>query len=69
MLLLLGLAGWLAHAAWPYYVGVAAAAALVAYEDALFRSGANLFVINERVFISNMAFSVVFLGTTVVSFR
>jgi 4-hydroxybenzoate polyprenyltransferase len=69
MLLLLAWAGWLAHATWPYYAGVAAAAALVAYEDALFRSGANLFVINERVFISNMAFSVVFLGTTVVSFR
>jgi 4-hydroxybenzoate polyprenyltransferase len=69
MLLLLGAAGWLAHAAWPYYAGVAAAAALVAYEDSLFRSGANLFVINERVFISNMAFSVVFLGTTVASFR
>jgi 4-hydroxybenzoate polyprenyltransferase len=69
MLLLLGLAGWLAHAAWPYYAGVVAAAALVVYEDGLFRSGANLFVINERVFISNMAFSVVFLGTTVASFR
>jgi len=69
MLLLLAAAGWLAHAAWPYYAGVAAAAVLVVYEDSLFRSGANLFVINERVFISNMAFSVVFLGTTVASFR
>ncbi|HTA38033.1 MAG TPA: 4-hydroxybenzoate octaprenyltransferase, partial [Candidatus Acidoferrales bacterium] len=69
MLLLLAAAGWLAHAAWPYYAGVAAAGALIVYEESLFRSGANLFVINERVFISNMAFSVVFLGTTVVSFR
>ena len=46
----------------PYYCGVAAAAVLVLYEEHLFRSGANLFVINERVFISNMAFSVVFLA-------
>jgi 4-hydroxybenzoate polyprenyltransferase len=69
MLLLLAWAGWLAQAPWPYYAGVAAALVLVVYEDGLFRSGANLFVINERVFISNMAFSVVFLGTTVASFR
>ena len=34
---------------------------LILYERYLFRSGANLFVINERVFISNMTFSVFFL--------
>jgi 4-hydroxybenzoate polyprenyltransferase len=68
MLMLLAWAGALAHANWPYYGGVVAAALLVMYEESLFRSGNNLFVINERVFVSNMAFSVVFLGTTVASF-
>jgi 4-hydroxybenzoate polyprenyltransferase len=69
MLLLLAWAGALAHVGPAYYGGVVAAAALIFYEDRLFRIGANLFVINERVFISNMAFSVVFLGTTAASFR
>ncbi len=64
MLLLLAVAGTLGGAAWEYYVGVGAVAVLVLYEEYLFRSGANLFVINERVFISNMAFSVFFLLTT-----
>jgi 4-hydroxybenzoate polyprenyltransferase len=69
MLLLLAWAGALAHVGLAYYGGVVAAAALIFYEDRLFRIGASLFVINERVFISNMAFSVVFLGTTAASFR
>jgi len=69
MLLLLAWAGVLAHAGWPYFGGVVAAALLVIYEESLFRSGNDIFVVNERVFISNMAFSVVFLGTTVASFR
>ena len=45
----------------PTFCGVVSAAALMLYEEHLFRSGANLFVINERVFISNMTFSVFFL--------
>ena len=65
MLLLLAGAGMLAGAGRPYYIGVGAVAVLVLYEEYLFRSGANLFVINERVFISNMTFSVLFLITTV----
>jgi len=65
MLLLLAGAGMLAGAGRPYYIGVGAVAVLVLYEEYLFRSGANLFVINERVFISNMTFSVFFLLTTV----
>ncbi len=64
MLVLLAGAGMLGGAGWAYYVGVAAVAVLVFYEESLFRSGANLFVINERVFISNMVFSVFFLLTT-----
>jgi 4-hydroxybenzoate polyprenyltransferase len=68
MLALLAGAGLLLHAAWPYYIGVVAAAALVVYEERLFRVAENVFVLNERVFISNMAFSLVFLATTVAGF-
>jgi 4-hydroxybenzoate polyprenyltransferase len=65
MLLLLGGAGLLAGAGPAYFLGVLSVAVLIIYEEHLFRSGANLFVINERVFISNMTFSVFFLITTV----
>ncbi len=68
MLLLLALAGVLAGAGAAYYAGVAAAAILIVYEEYLFRSGANLFQINERIFVSNMAFSVFFLCATVGGF-
>jgi len=65
MLLLLAGAGMLAGAGAVYYLGVASVSVLIIYEEYLFRSGANLFVINERVFISNMTFSLFFLLTTV----
>lgn len=65
MIALLAGAGMLDAAGRAYYVGVAAVAVLIVYEEYLFRSGANLFVINERVFLSNMTFSVFFLLTTV----
>ncbi len=65
MLVLLAGAGILAEAGRGYYLGVVSVAGLILYEEYLFRSGANLFVINERVFISNMTFSVFFLLTTV----
>ena len=65
MLVLLGAAGILAGAGRPYFLGVLSVALLIIYEEYLFRSGANLFVINERIFISNMTFSVFFLITTV----
>ncbi len=65
MLVLLAGAGMLAGAGAAYYLGVISVAGLILYEEYLFRSGANLFVINERVFISNMMFSVLFLLTTV----
>lgn len=65
MLLLLAGSGVLAGAAPPYYFGVAAVAVLIFYEDHLLRSGTNVFIINERVFISNMLFSVFFLLTTI----
>jgi 4-hydroxybenzoate polyprenyltransferase len=65
MLLLLAGAGLLDGAGPAYFLGVLSVAVLIIYEEYLFRSGANLFVINERVFISNMTFSVFFLITTV----
>lgn len=57
-------AGLAADAPWVYYAGVAAAVVLVAYEEQLLRKVENLFVVNERVFTVNMAFSVLFLFTT-----
>ena len=61
-------AGLLAHAGALYYAGIVLALVLVVYEDRLFTFAKNLFVLNERVFISNMAFSVAFLVTTVAGF-
>jgi 4-hydroxybenzoate polyprenyltransferase len=69
MLALLALAGMLDRAGAVYYVGVAAVGVLIVYEELLFRSGAALSLINQRVFLSNMAFSVFFLLTTVGAFR
>lgn len=67
LLLLLG-AGWVADASWWYYVGIVAAVALIAYEERLFVAAPNVFVLNERVFVANMTFSVVFLATTIAGF-
>jgi 4-hydroxybenzoate polyprenyltransferase len=68
MLALLTWIGLSVHAFWPYYAGIAAAGALVLYEERLFHVSSNVFVLNERVFVSNMAFSMVFLATTAASF-
>jgi 4-hydroxybenzoate polyprenyltransferase len=69
MLALLTGAGILDRAGGPYYLGIAALGILILYEEYLFRSGANLFVINERIFLSNMTFSVIFLFTTLRAYR
>ena len=69
MLALLAGVGMLDDAGPSYYLGIVALAILILYEEYLFRSGANLFVINERVFLSNMTFSVVFLLTTLRAYR
>jgi hypothetical protein len=58
----------LAHAAWPFAIGIAGAGVLLVYEDRLFGSAENVFVLNERVFTANMAFSVVFLVTVIAGF-
>jgi 4-hydroxybenzoate polyprenyltransferase len=68
MVVLLALAGFIDSAAYPYYLGVVAAAVLVLYEDRLFDRAENVFVLNERIFIANMIFSLVFLATTAVSY-
>ncbi len=68
MLLLLIGAGAAAGAGPLYYAGALAAAGLIVYEEALFRAGADLFAINERVFVANMIFSLAFLATTIAGF-
>jgi 4-hydroxybenzoate polyprenyltransferase len=68
MIAMLAGAGVLAHAGWPYAAGVVAAMLLVAYEDRLFGASDNVFVLNERIFTANMAFSVVFLITVIAGF-
>jgi len=61
-------AGWLAQAAPLYYGGVVLAVALVIYEERLIVAAKDIFVLNDRVFVSNMAFSVAFLATTLASY-
>jgi len=61
-------AGWLAGAGLVYDIGVLFAIALVVYEERLFKIVKNVFVLNDRIFVTNMAFSVVFLATTLASY-
>lgn len=51
-----------------YLAGILAAAALIAAEFRFYKVSPNLFVLNERVFTSNMAFSIVFLFATIAGF-
>src|SRR5579875_1253806 len=68
MTVLLFLAGGLSHAGMLYYAGVVFAVILVFYEDRTFSVAKNLFALNDRVFVTNMVFSVVFLVTTIAGF-
>jgi 4-hydroxybenzoate polyprenyltransferase len=68
VVLTLFLAGWLSGAGSAYYLGVALAAGLVFYEDRIFSAAENPFVLNDRIFTTNMGFSVAFLMTTVAGF-
>jgi 4-hydroxybenzoate polyprenyltransferase len=68
MTLALLAAGVLAHASWLYYAGVVLAVAVTAYEQRLIALAKDVFALNERVFLTNMAFSVGFLGTTLASY-
>ena len=68
MAALLAWAGIAASAGWTYYAGVAAAVGLVVYERRLLVQAQNVFALNERVFLANMAFSIVFLATTAAGY-
>lgn len=68
MAVALALAGYLAGVSPWYYLGVVAAFALLVYEELAFARSENVFVLNERIFLANMGFSVVFLATTVAGF-
>lgn len=66
-LALLG-AGIVAHAGWLYYAGVALALGVTLYEERLIALAKDVFVLNDRVFLTNMGFSVAFLVTTLASY-
>jgi 4-hydroxybenzoate polyprenyltransferase len=68
MTLALLAAGILARAGFLYFAGVALAALLVVYEERLIAIAKDIFALNDRIFATNMAFSVAFLGTTLASF-
>ena len=61
-------AGALAAVGPLYYAGVAATLFLAFYENRLFDRAANVFVLNEKVFVSNMVYSIVFLGASYAGF-
>ncbi len=68
MLVLLALAGSFAPTSALYALGPAATIALILYEWRAYTTSPNHFVLNDRIFLSNMIFSVVFLGTTLAGF-
>jgi len=68
MVLSLWSAGILSSATSIYFVGVLLAVLLVVYESRLIALASNIFALNDRVLVTNMAFSVGFLATTVVAY-
>jgi 4-hydroxybenzoate polyprenyltransferase len=68
MAALLALAGALSSVGPLYYAGALFALGLAFYEYRLFDVAENVFVLNERVFVSNMVFSVAFLAATCAGF-
>ncbi|MBV9971898.1 MAG: UbiA family prenyltransferase [Candidatus Eremiobacteraeota bacterium] len=68
MVAALALAGYLARASWWYFIGVAAAALVLFLEEREVKRTPDVFVLNERIFTTNMAFSLAFLATTVAGF-
>jgi 4-hydroxybenzoate polyprenyltransferase len=65
---LLAAAGAIAGAGVAFYLGVAAAVGLAVYERSLIARASDVFALNDRIFVSNMAFSVVFLMTTAAAY-
>ena len=68
LIVALAAVGVVTHVGWAYWLGVAAAFVLVAYELSLIRGQRDVFALNAAVFNANMTFSVVFLMTTAASF-
>lgn len=68
MAALLAAAGALASVGPLYYLGAVCALGLAWYENGLFDRAKNVFVLNERVFVSNMVFSIAFLAATLAGF-
>ncbi|MGH7683960.1 MAG: UbiA family prenyltransferase, partial [Vulcanimicrobiaceae bacterium] len=68
MVVVLFIAGALAGATPIYFAGVALAAFLVVYEGRLIALASNIFNLNDRVLVTNMAFSVSFLVTTLAAY-
>jgi 4-hydroxybenzoate polyprenyltransferase len=68
MAFLLTVAGAIEHVSPLYYLGIAATLGLTWYENRLFDRAPNVFVLNERIFVSNMIFSIVFLATSFAGF-
>jgi 4-hydroxybenzoate polyprenyltransferase len=67
--IILACAGALSSVGPAYYAGAACALVLAWYENRQYDRAANVFVLNERVFVSNMVFSIVFLIATYAGFR
>jgi 4-hydroxybenzoate polyprenyltransferase len=65
---LLAAAGMLAAVGPLYYAGVVFALVLTWYESRSFDQAENVFVLNERIFVSNMTFSTAFLVSTYAGF-
>jgi 4-hydroxybenzoate polyprenyltransferase len=68
MAVALAAAGWMSGAGRPYYAGVLAAIVLIVYEKRLLDGSENTFVLNERVFVANMVFSLAVLTATAAGF-
>ncbi|HET9394257.1 MAG TPA: UbiA-like polyprenyltransferase [Candidatus Rubrimentiphilum sp.] len=68
MAALLTAAGIFERAGALYALGILAAIGLLIYEGRLLATVENIFALNDRVFTANMAFSVVFLATTLAAF-
>ena len=65
---LLAWAGAMSGVATIYYIGPLLAFGLAFYENRQFDRAENVFVLNERVFVSNMIFSIAFLVATIGGF-
>ena len=65
---ILAWAGALQGVAPVYYIGALLPFALAFYENSQFDRAENVFVLNERVFVSNMVFSIAFLVFTYAGF-